>query len=370
MALGLLLPRLDARISDDVPFLFAGGPPGARALLSAVTTSMISVTGLVFSITVVALQLASSQFSPRVLRTFLRSRTTQLTLGVFVATFLYAIVVLRSVRGDAVEEPFVPQVSVTVAFVLVLASAAVFLRYIQHITDSIRVSTIAGNVGNETRELIARIASTRGEDEPPAAVRLPPEREVVTSVAPGVLVHVDGDALLRYAERADVVLRLLVRVGDFVPAGAPLVAVHGAVGRVAPARVRSALRLGRDRTMQQDVAFGLRQLVDIAERALSPGVNDPTTAVQVLDQLHDLTRRLATQPDPSPARAGADGTVRLVMPQRGFAELLDLALDEILDYGGESRQVRRRVAAMLDDLESVSRQEHRAPVAAKRRRLC
>lgn len=367
---GLVLPELDELVGDEVTFLFTGGPAGARSLLSAITTSMISVTGLVFSITVVVLQLASSQFSPRVLRTFLKSRVTQWTLGVFTATFLYSIVVLRSVRGGDGTEPFVPPLAVTGAVVLVVASVGLFLAYIQHITQAIRVSTIVGNVGAETSEVIDRL---RGDGEVaagPTAVTPGPRTGTVCSTGSGVVTRLATGPLVRQAERGGVVLALLVQVGQFVARGMPVVAVHdGPVGEFDEDAVRAAVHLARDRDMDADIAFGLRQLVDIAERALSPGINDPTTAVQALDQIHGILRRLATLPDASTVRLGKAGEPRLLLREPRFTDYLDLALDEILQYGHDALPVQERTDELLADLHLAARPEHRAAVAAKRRLL-
>ncbi len=180
--LGLSLTALDDWLDTSlkVPFLFAGGPEGARALLSAIITSMISFTGLVFSITIVVLQLTSSQFSPRVLRTFLRDWIIQIALGVFVATFVYALVVLRSVRGTAQTETSVPQISVTVAFGFVLASVVVFLFYIDHVAQSIRAASIVDRIGEETRAVLEsrhpRDAEPRSALPLPAHLRSPHRR--------------------------------------------------------------------------------------------------------------------------------------------------------------------------------------------------
>ena len=369
-ALGLLLPELDKRLGSEVPLLFSGGPGGARSLLSAITTSMISVTGLVFSITVVVLQLASSQFSPRILRTFLRSRITQLTLGVFLATFLYSIAVLRSVRGaEASVDEFVPQLSVTGSFVLVLASVGLFVAYIHHITQAIRVSTVTTSVGSETRALIERVRRDRETRKRAGLPAGGPVSRLVRSPAPGVLVHVDVAELTRLAHRHDVQMDLLVPVGTFAAEGMALVAVHGPSEDLSSEQVCAALRLGQERTMEQDLAFGFRQLVDIAERALSPGVNDPTTAVQALDEMHDLLRRLAGMPDPAAAVADGAGAARLVLAEHRFADLLDLALREIVHYGADSERVLRHIRAILDDIADAALGEHLPAIASIRRRL-
>ena len=362
--LGLAMTGLDALLdtSFTLPLLFAGGPEGARALLSAIITSMISFTGLVFSITIVVMQLTSSQFSPRVLRTFLRDWFDQFALGVFVATFVYALVVLRAVRGTADLDPFVPQLATTVAFGFVLASVVVFLGYIHHIAQSIRVATIIARIGDDTRVLLERHHPADAEPAPVAAPPAGPPTHRVPAARPGVVQRIDYRSLLRLAERHGVTIRLLRAVGEFVPAGAPLLDVYGE-GLPDADGPRRSVPLGNERSLDEDVGFGLRQLVDVAERALSPGINDPTTAVQVLDQLHDLLRRLATRPLPPRQIFTEDGRLAVDIPQPGFADHLELAIDEISRWGADAERVQRRLRVMLHDVHDVARPEHRPALA-------
>lgn len=364
VALGLGLVALDDWLdtSLSIPFLFEGGSEGARAVLSAIITSMISFTGLVFSITVVVLQLTSSQFSPRVLRTFLRDWVNQVALGVFVATFVYAIVVLRSVRGTAQTGTAVPQVSVTVAFVFVLASVVVFLVYIDHIAQAIRAASIVTRIGDETREVLERRHPADADARAPLPAPDAPGRPVV-SVDPGVLQQVDDRALARLAEDHGVTICLLRAVGEFVPAGAVLLEVHGD-GRVDEAALRTAVHLGKERSLDEDVAFGLRQLVDIAERALSPGINDPTTAVQVVDQLHDLLRRLVSRPLTPRQQRDRSGRLTVHVPQPDLAGLVALTVDEIARCGADVPRIQRRLGVMLRDLHDAAIPAHRRTVAA------
>ena len=346
--------------SFTLPFLFAGGPEGARSLLSAIITSMISFTGLVFSITIVVLQLTSSQFSPRVLRTFLRDRFTQVSLGVFVATFVYALVVLRGVRGTAELEPFVPQVSVTLALGFVLASVVVFLAYIHHIAQSIRVATIIANIAADTHKAVERRHAPNAE--PIASVARPDGAgQIVAADQSGVVQRVDGQRLEELAGSHKTVICLLRAVGEFVPRGAPLAVVHGA-RTFQLDDLRTAVRLGQERTLEEDPGFGFRQLVDIAERALSPGVNDPTTAVQVIDALHDLLRHLAVRHLNPRQHLSQDGRLRVDVPQAGFADYVELAVAEIAFWGGDDQRIQRRLAVMLDDLRVAALPEHRAAV--------
>ena len=367
MALALGMVRLDRALASDFGgrITFGAGADGAREVLSAITTSMITFTGLVFSITIVVLSLTSSQFSPRVLRTFLRDRQTQVSLGVFIGTFVYAVLVLRTVSGLD-DETFVPVVATTLGVVLLLASVGSFVAYIHHVTTMIQISSILASIAAETRRVLERELPT-GLPETPVVVR-PHGVPVAQLPAPrsGVLIDVDVDAVVRAARKADVVLVSDVHFGGFVPEGAPLAAVHrgDATALDANAVVRH-FSLAQERTMLRDVAFGFRQLADIAAKALSPGINDPTSAVQALDALHDLLRRLATRSLPTGVHADEDGQIRLYLPPPGFEDFLALALDEAEQYGAESIQVQQRITALLDDVTAAALPEHRPALEAR-----
>jgi uncharacterized membrane protein len=360
LALGLV--ELDRTLDDGLgEVTFGAGPDGAREVLSAITTSMITFTGLVFSITIVVLQLTSSQFSPRVLRTFLRDRQTQLSLGVFVATFVYAVMVLRTVDSTDGAR-FVPAIATTVGVALLLLSVGVFVGYIHHIATAIQVSSLVRAVGDETRVGIDRCLRVDGSQRAAPAPSGLPTREV-SSPAYGVVTAVDVPRLVAAADEADVVLVVAVELGQFVPEGAPVLAVHGD----GPLDERAAARcvhLRKDRSMEHDVAFGFRQLVDVAERALSPGTNDPTTAVQALDELHDLLRRLATRELPDGVHRDADDVVRLFTPALRFEDVLHLALGEVEHYGADAPQVQVRLDALLADLAAAALPQHRGAVLA------
>jgi uncharacterized membrane protein len=368
----LVLPTVDEQLRGEAPYLFSGNVDSARSLLSTIASAMISLTGLVFSITMVVMQLASSQFTPRLIGAFLGSRITQVTLGIFTSSFLFAFVVLRDVRGG--ESPFVPQLSVTTAFALVLASVAMFFAFIHHITVSIQVSQVIDRVARGTVSSLRRGSDSEWDDTspvPPFWSQQPGPSVVVTSGdRHGTVQRIHYSHLVKGAQQAGVVVELLARPGDVRHRGQDLALVHGAGADddVVDA-VRSAFGLGKERTLQQDPEFGVRQLVDIAERALSPGINDPTTAVQVLDELHRILRVAAAQPDRSAHLVDPAGAVRVVDRPTTFSGLLDLALDEIAYYGGDTLQVPPHIEMMLEDLERMARPEHGAVVAAKRTAL-
>ena len=375
LAVVLIVVDQDLRPSGSL-LLFPGTPAGARSFLSAIVQAMISFTAVVFSITVVVLQLSSSQYSPRVLRRFLRDRLIQFSLGVFVATFAYAMVVLRAVKGGPGGAGFVPRLAVTGAFALVLASVALFVAYIGHVVNMIRVATLIASIGADTRAtLSARPAGEPADDTEAVTARC----GTVPAPAPGVLVSVSTRRLASIAAEHDRMLRLAVRIGDYLPEGQTLFEVYGTPGacaedegaRLPPwqAGLCRHVAFDTERTMEQDAAFGFRQLVDIALQALSPAVNAPTTAAQVIDELHDLLRRLVTGPQAGGHYRDEDGEIRLVVPQYEVADYLRLAVEEIWHYGRSSPQIPGRLHRMLDDLHAVARPEHRPVVEAWRSRL-
>jgi uncharacterized membrane protein len=371
-----VLVRVEPRSTST--WLFGGGAESARTLLSTLAASMITFLGLTFSITMVVLQLTSSQYSPRVLRTFLRDRQSQWTLGIFVATFVYVVLVLREVRGGAgLDAEFVPGPAITFAFVLLLASLGAFVAYINHMAQSIRPESIIAAVGAETAALIAgRPDLDAGDtvDTPPGPDPTEAPKHLVTttivSTNDGMVQSIHVDHLLGIAARDDLHLLVRPRIGDFVPSGSVLIDVVSEPGRPTSSplddeladSLRVGIGIGRDRTMQQDIAFGVRQLVDIGVRALSPGVNDPTTAVQVLDGLHGLLRAFGSKALPTSAHLDQDGTVRVELAAARWDDYVHLAFDELRHYGGDSMQVLRRLHAALDDLAVAVPPHRRGPL--------
>jgi uncharacterized membrane protein len=370
------LVATDRALSADAFYAFAGSPEGARSVLSTISTSMLTFTALVFSITMLVLQLASSQLSPRVMRTFLRDRSNQVVLGLFIATFLYTLLVLREVRSPAEGDPFVPGLSVWVAVVLAVASVAAFIHYIHHMAHAIQSSTVIHNVARATRGSLETLYPDGiGEDGARRTTSGAADlARTISADRPGTLRLVDGVALLEAAARADVVAELLPAIGDFVPEGSALFRVHGA-GRsdaewdALEREIQGSVTIGAGRSMAQDATFGFRQLVDIAARALSPGINDPTTAVEAINELHDLLRRLGQKPFPRRERADQDGRLRLVLSRPDFADYVGLALAELRIYGSGHLQIARRLRFLLDDVARSCRAEHRAVLLAESDRL-
>ena len=369
----IVVIAIDAAIgpSEQTWFAFRGGPSSAQLALTVIAGAVLSFTAVVFSITILVLQLASSQFSPRVLRAFLQDRGSKVALGGFIATFLFAIIVLMAVRdGGPGREAFVPGDAVTLAFAQVFATIVAFVYYANHIAHSIRVVNIIESVARETRQAIDDNFPVDGPEaptdvEPPSG---PPVQVIRTGVA-GVLTGIDVDDLIAVASHHDCVLRLVPVVGDYLPGGAVVFEVHGGEGNVRPAEALRHVGLGVERTMYQDVSFGFRQLIDIAEKALSPAINDPTTAVQSIDRIHDLLRRLAVRPMPSGFLLSNSGRLRVVVSAPRWSDFVSLGFAEIRQFGGRSMQVDRRLRAALLDLLEVAPPDRREPLEREVRLL-
>jgi uncharacterized membrane protein len=362
MALALALIQLDTWITQDLeqawPRLFGAGASAARSMLSAVATSMITVAGVVFSITIVALSLASSQYSPRVLRNFMGDRPTQAVLGLFVGVFAYCLVVLRSIRSPDEGPGFMPSLAVVGGVALSLLAVAVLIYFIHHVAASIQAASILQHIAHDTRGAIDRLFPQElGHPATPAAVvagldDLAPPWHPVHAHRSGYLVSVDEERLLGFARQHRCVVRMACPVGDFVVEGGVLVEVHGQ-GPVSAAQgdaLRAAFSVGAQRDVHQDVGFGLQQLVDVALRALSPGINDHTTAIMCIDRLGALLARLARRGMPDPRRS--DGEVlRVIAARADFDSLLSLALDAVTEHSHGDTQVLARLLWALDTIE-------------------
>jgi uncharacterized membrane protein len=333
--------------------LFYVDADSARAVLSAIAGAMITFTALVFSITMLVLQQAAAQLSPRVMRTFLRDRFSQAVLGLFVAAFVFALLVLLDVERDAA-----PRLGVLAAVGLVLAAVLVFVAYIDHMAHAIRPTSVIRAIGAETRDAIDRnYPADATDDSVQGPDRDSADAHEKASLAwpgdSGYVQALDEERLLEIAGRGGRDLSLLQGVGSYLVHGSPvLAAVDGSSEPLAADEdVAGVVRVGSERTMSQDPAFGFRQLTDVALRALSPSLNDPTTAVQVIDELHDLLRCLHDRPIPAPRTIGRDGGPVVRVPAPGWDDFVRAAVDEIAQASRQHSTVTHRLALMLRDLE-------------------
>jgi len=373
--LAFVMTWLDSVTPDfdrSLPLVFGGGPDGARSVLSSIAGSTITVAGVTFSITIVALQLASSQFSPRVLRDFMRDRVSQSVLGSFIGAFFYALLVLRSIRSaDETGPEFVPSLAVTTAIVLAVVAVVMLIYFIHHISTRIQVSSIVGGIASATERAFER------QDDPDADggarvhrsdAELPDgEAQAVAAAQPGYLQLVDRDGLVDLARELDLVLRLEVAPGDWVQRGAPVISVWPAASgsEQLTRRLNGCLTYGPERSLDQDPAFGLRQLVDVAVKALSPGINDPTTARDCISRVTQVLLAAGRAGQPRTQHTDDEGRLRLVERSRGFAELVSLGFDEIRHHGTRIPEVAIALGDALRALGALLPPALHPPLAAQ-----
>lgn len=345
LALGALDEAMSSEFVAEAAWLWKGGPEGARTLLGAVATTMITVASTAFSITIVALTLASNQFGPRLLRGFMRDRGNQLVLGTLLSTFVYSLLVLRSVRGDAAS-PFVPHLSISVAVGLALVSVGVLIYFIHHVSVSIHADAVIVAVLRDLDRALASLGPQRGDDpEPPGPDARPAgPGAALCAVRSGYLQMLDEDVALAALVAHDAALELAVAPGQFVLCGAELARVWPpeALGAAAD-ELRAAFLISEQRTPIQDLGFALDELVEIAVRALSPGINDPFTAATCVDWLCEALRRLARHGLPDGRRRDARGRVRIVRRPLTLAGAVDLAFDAIRRNAADDALVSLRL---------------------------
>lgn len=383
LALGLGLVLLDARLGDAwlgrFEWFYGSRPEGARAVLSTIASSTITVAGVVFSITLAAVTYASGQYGPRLLSNFQRDRGNQATLGTFVATFLYCLVVLRTIRSaeeasadtaGAIREAFVPHLAVYGALALAVASIAVLIFFVHHVTDGIHINNVIARIG---RRLIEDVRSLATEEAPrPAEAPTFGRSLAVPSAETGYIEAIDKEALVALACRHGYAVRLLVRSGDFVSAGQPLLEASpaSAVGPQVTKGVNAAFAFGRKRTPLQDLRFGIDELVEIAARALSPGVNDPFTAIACIDWLGSAVTELATCHDEAGVLADEQGKARLVFDPLGFEDFVASGFGQLRPYAARDPNARAHTVRTLEKIiNRTGNPEKRAFVHAELERL-
>ena len=378
LILGTIIPNLDAAIDGSLPqwldaIVFSGDAGAARTVLDAVSSSLITVTSLTFSLTVVTLQLASSQFSPRLLRTFTGDIFVQVTLAIFLSTFTYSLTVLRSVRSE--EESvaaFVPRIAVSVSFFLAIASVLALVFFLAHVTSQIRVETILEKVhaaaSATASDSLERLDAPKTDDTPTPVGPLtpPPDTLIVSSWRSGFLLRIDQDILLELATSLDAYIRFDRIPGSFVVERTPIARIW----REGPgsfsdeeqeqidSSLKAAMNFGAERTGTQDVGYGLRQLVDVVNKALSPGVNDPTTAVHGLGYISAFLSELAQYQLGPVVFADSKETVRVECARYGFGDYLEIAINQPRHYGGSDSFVARRVLQLLRDLAWAIPSDH------------
>jgi len=361
-----------ALAQSELPQIFGFSAEGSRAMLSAIATSLITVAGVAFSVTIVALSLASSQYSPRVLRQFMRDRGNQYVLGVFVGIFAYCLVVLPMVRGGE-EAGYVPALAVAFGVVLALGGVGCLIFFIHHVANAIQASSIISEIAAETHQAIDKLfPDTLGEDAGSEPLEIKDlQWHPVDARTSGMLQLVNESALLETAVTHDLVIRMEYRIGDFVVKGTPIVSISRIPSKETELMevLTAAFTIDRTRTIEQDAAYGLRQIVDVALRALSPSLNDTTTAILCINHIADLLRHMASRHAESHFRR-KDGTLRVIAVGDGFTDFVHLGLDQIRESGGGNVVVLDRLLWAIPIIASATLSiNRREPLAAAARAI-
>ena len=354
VALAEGLVQLDSAEQFRNAFVFGGNGHAARTVLSVIAGSLITVAGLTFSVTMIVLQLTSSQFSPRVLRNYLGDRVAQVTIGSFVGIFAYCLVALRSI-GDVEGGAPVPRLTITVASALALFALAMLIAFIHHIAQLVQASELTARLGRQTLEAIERLypeqfdvgAEAENADDVLARWRDDGRPGLVLPEMPGFVQRVELGSLVRGLPEPQPCVHVPVAPGDFAFAGEPIAEVwpREAAGEIGEL-LRQTITVAGERDIDQDAHFGIRQLTDIALRAISPSVNDPTTAATCIAYIRSVLTQLAAREFPSEVRQGHDDGEPLVVRRRSFAEYLE-ALAEIGRYGASDARIAGDLLAAL-----------------------
>lgn len=396
LGLGVAVPELDAALATGTgdasrrfaewlaQWTFSGGADAARDVLAAIAGSVVTVTSLTFSLTVVTLQLASSQFSPRLLRTFSADRFVQVTLAAFLGTFVYTLTVLRTVRVETDTAPaVVPHAAITLAYLAAVVDVILLVAFLAHLAREIRVEPMLARVHRSAEATLLAGTAPRDPDGGPTDVPAVFDTDddvwqPLPAGGSGFVTGIDHDALVRLADDRDLLLDVQCDAGSTVAAGTPLgrwrpVDAHVRPGQEDRDAVRDvtarAIRTGVERTSAQDVGYGLRQLVDVALKALSAGINDPTTAVHAIGHVGTLLCQYAGRTWGPIVLGGTDDRPRVVIRRATFPQLLDVGVAGCLHYGADDPDVLVRIAELLGEVGWTVPVSDRPTVGAQLDRL-
>jgi uncharacterized membrane protein len=349
--------RFDPGIKSSIAWAYSGGPEGARSLLSTIAGSMITAASVTFSLASVALSIASQQYGSRVLRNFMRDRITQILLGTFVSTFIYSVLVVRAIRGSDSAAGFVPAISVTVAIGLSLVSLVLLVFFVHHVSTSIQASHIVLVIAEDLHDAALKLYPSMIGDSCEEPSRSEDFRErasmAVALVGSGYLQSIDLKRLFTVAKSKGLVIELIVKPGDHFISGGKVARIWGASFLPEPEMkdIIGAFLLGGERTPAQDIRYQFQQLTDVVVRALSPGINDPFTAINGIDELAAGISQLARQARPAEKRHDESGELRLVVPKATVAEILDTTVGHIAIYAAADRFVMAGLHRVLDVVE-------------------
>lgn len=369
VGLSSLANHLDKNVLTDdqepAALLYIGGLDGARAILSTIAGSMITVAGVVFSITMVALTLTTRQFGPRLLRNFFKDKSNQVAVGTFIATFAYCLLVSRTVQSEG-NETFLPRLGVSLAILLAIISVAVLVYFIHHASTSIRAEEVVAATSRELRAAINRLFPDGVHARPAPGAKSEPELELtkepshrVSAESDGYLISADETELIKLAVHYDIVIQTFYRPGDYVFSRTSL-------AEISPARlpqvdldraVRDCFLVRTRRIPRQDIEFGISELVEVAVRALSPGVYDPITAINCIDHLTQEISILCTRRFPRPQRYDGNGRLRLILDVVTFDGIMDSAFHQIRQYSSRNVDVQIRLLEALGVLANSAHKD-------------
>ncbi|MBD2356480.1 DUF2254 domain-containing protein [Tolypothrix sp. FACHB-123] len=365
-ALAFIMLSLDRSGNADINYwwIYTGGADGARSLLEAVAGSMVSVAATAFSITIVALQLAASNFGPRLLRNFMQDTGNQFALGTFLSTFIYCLLVLRTIRGEGDGySQFVPQLSVTVGILLAIISIGVLIYFIHHASTIIQASHVIINVSDDLEKTIKRlfpekVGEGKTEQDVTASILISFEEESypIPAMKTGYLQAIDDEEIMNIACKYNLLIGLQTRPGKFLVKGSDLVRVfpEEIVNAKLVKQINDAFILGIERTEQQDIEFPIDQLVEIALRAISPGINDPFTAIRCIDRLSAGFCQLIQRDFPSPYRYDHNHKLRVIAEGTNFTELINRAFNQIRQYSKSDVGVTIRLLEALGTIANYT----------------
>lgn len=356
--LALVMVAIDMNLhpawAQSIGRIFGNEPAGARLLLATISGSMMTVAGVVFSVTIVTLTLASSQFGPRLLTNFMRDTGNQVVLGTFIATFLYCLLVLLAV-GRSTDGPFMPHLSIAVGLASALVSVGVLIFFIHHAAETIQVRSVIVKVSNDLNRVIDRRFPKEAEVHPSLNTQnnitqsFGGDGSPIAATRSGYLQAIDRDNLVKLAAEGDLVVFNQYQPGKFVVQGTALALVwpEEKLDEHLAARIRDRFFLGDDRTYEQDVEFAIDQLVEIGIRAISPAINDPFTAMMCIDRLGAALCQLTTRDFPPSSFVDENGKARLIEKPITFGALLDAALNQLRQYGRSNAAVTIRLLEIL-----------------------
>ncbi len=363
--MGFLVPLFDSATGGTVGIFTTSDIPSARGLLETIATVTVSVAGIAFSVTVVALQLASQQLGPRVLRTFQTDRTSQVTLAAFLGVFVYALIALGRLStitlADGVKSP---NAVLTLAVVAAIFAFGLFAFFIQNVITSLEASTMIRRMAADARKVVENRYPSGIGLAAPGPGRTPDSQSVpLKAERAGYLLSIAGDQLITSAHRCDGVLVQRVRIGEFVIEGTVLAEASGAESKRLAEECLGAFEIGQERTLVQDIGFPIRQLVDVALRALSPSLNDPTTAENAVGSIAHVLGLVAREKPLPLDRADDDGTVRFRASAPDYSDLVELGFEQIRLHSKSNPVFCRHAMSMLEELRRIS-EECGAPTEA------